>query len=385
MTDRVVSTSRKLTSRTSRKKTFVEKSPLGGPVKGITNKFTNLGNSIRGVFTGMLLVLAGFVLIWGSVNWVKDSASVVESLELVQNDSIGEDDGLMKTSGTPELKETFTYDYSKCTDDVCDALGREDVAVDGIMYYSARYERYEQYVETTTETREIDNGDEVVTEEYEIETVKEGWRDKGTDSMWAELVLGTVTIKPDSAKTKMDSETTTVVDVVLPSEFDEGSLYVAGSKEEASAKVGDTRMSLTTIPVGEELIVVGEVYNGVIEGGETFVISDMSETQLLEELRADQQTTHKIYKYIAIALFTLGFMMLIGPILALADFIPLVGGMARTVAFVVGLVSAIVVVNVGIFVLQYWWALLIIVVLLAAGAYYYITQSESTGNKETAS
>lgn len=371
MTAKTTSSSKKLKSRTVRKKGWLERSPLGGFAKNTSNNIRDLRKSITGVVFGTIFLLIGFLLIWGSVRWVKNYAAVVESLSFTNPAEVESDAGLVKLKGTPEVTD-IEFSYVKCGDRECGILDQEQVTRDDVMYYSATYERYEQYKEVSTETKTIDRGGEEVTEEYEVTEIKEDWKTVSSESNWADLQLGDVKIYPEKAKNKVEKETQTIENVVLPSTDDGDTYYVPGRREEASSKVGETRLVLQTIGTGDELIVVGEVSGGDMRDGEPFVITDKSHEKLLESLKTDEKTGRLMLRIGSWVLLTLGFMLVIGPVLALADFIPVVGGVAKFLAFITSAIISVIIIAIGVLVVKYWWIVLILVSALIGGGIYLV-------------
>ena len=137
MLGNITSSSRKLISRTVRKKSLLERIP---GVSGLSQKVRNLWSSIGGVVFGFVLVLVGFVLIFGSVKWVKEYSVAVAQLVLEDANSVKKDAGLVKMQGKPVLANDFKYTYHSCLDDWCEMKGEEQ-SIENIVYYEARIER----------------------------------------------------------------------------------------------------------------------------------------------------------------------------------------------------------------------------------------------------
>jgi hypothetical protein len=314
MAPKTTSTSKRLVSKNVRKKGLIERSPLGGVAKG-ANKFMS---SIKGIFVGIIFLLIGFLLIWGSVRWINDYAAVVESLPFSQADTLSSDAGMVKIKGTPEIIGDFDYEYTTCIDEFCDEFGQETQINENILYYSASFERYEQYEETEKERETIDRGGEEVTEVYEVTKIKEDWKEKSAGSKWAKFEIGNVVVNAQDARNKLDLQKQTISNVMIPNVDDD--YYVKSKEDEASSKVGDTRLVLSTAPADKDLIVVGKISNGEMDSGEPFIVSDMSHEELLESLKSDEKSGRLMLRIGAWVMLTLGFLMILGPILTLADF-----------------------------------------------------------------
>jgi hypothetical protein len=366
MADKTTSKSKHLKSRNVRKKGWVERSPIGGIAKNTSSKVKNLKGSIGGVFVGILFVLIGFFLIYGSVKWVKNNSSIVEQLQLQSASDISPDAGMAKINGDPRIQdEDFAFEYTKCFDEFCFADEQSEEALTDLLYYSVTYERYEQYEKKETKKEVKDTGSEEITEEYEVIEIKEGWKEKGTKNAFAKFQIGDIEIDPSDATSMLDTDSRTIENIILPGDIGDDDYIVEGHEEEASDKVGRTRMVLKTVSPDDEVIVVGEVSNGNIEGGEPFIITNYSDSKLLDSLETAEKSGRLMIRIGAWVMLTLGFLLIIGPILALADFIPVVGGAARGLAFFLSAILALIIVIMGVLIVKFWWLFLLI--LLAGG------------------
>ncbi len=366
MADKTTSKSKRLKSRNVRKKGLIERSPLGGIAKNTSSKVKNLRGSIGGVFVGILFVLIGFFLIYGSVKWIKNNSSVVEQLQLQSASDVSSNAGMAKINGEPQLlDEDFAFVYTKCFDEFCFADEQSEETINNLLYYSVTYERYEQYEKKETKKEVKDTGSEEITEEYEVTEIKEGWKQKGTKHAFADFQLGDIEVNSEEAKRMLDTDSRTIENIVLPGDIGNEDYIVEGHEEEASDKVGQTRMMLKTITPKQELIVIGEVSNGEIDSGEPFIITNYSESKLVDSLKTEEKSGRLMIRIGAWVMLTLGFMLIIGPILALANFIPVVGGAARGLAFFLSAVLALVIVVMGVLIVKFWWLFLLI--LLGGG------------------
>lgn len=384
MADKTTSKSKRLVSRKVRKKGLLERSPLGGIAKNTSNKVKNLRGSIGGVFVGILFVLIGFFLIYGSVKWVKNNSTVVEQLELQSAQGISSDAGLVKVNGVPKVTdEDFEFEYTKCLDEFCFEDEQVEETLSDLLYYSVTYERYEQYEEKETKTEVKDTGAEEVTEEYEVIEIKEGWKEKSSTYAIADFKLGEIEIDGNGAKRMFDTDSQTIENVVLPADIDDEDYIVEGHAEEASDKVGSTRMILKTLRPDDKIIVVGEVSNDKIDSGEPFIVTNYSESKLSESLKTEEKTGRLMLRIGAWVMLTLGFMLIIGPLLALASFIPVVGGAARGLAFVLAAVLALVILIMGVLIVKFWWLfLLVLLVGGGLGIYLLLNKNKSESDKE---
>jgi hypothetical protein len=388
MSAKTTSSAKRLVSRSVRSKGLLERTPLGGFIK----KGKNVGNSIMGMGCGFLFLLLGFFLIYGSFKWVKRYSAVVESLPLEDASSVSADAGLVKVQGSPDLIKSLEFEYKIDSSSPCDSEdcggqeGQLSQSVEDLLYYSAEYERYEQYKEVETEKKVTDKGGQEVTEEYEVTEIKEDWKEKGGEEKWADFKVGDIQVVGKDVRNKVQVTSEVIDNVILPAKYDKGDYLVKGHEDEASGEVGQSRLVLKTARADSDLIIVGELQSGKIESGEPFIITDMGDDELVESLKSDEKTSRLLIRIGAWVTFTIGFVLVLGPILALADFIPVVGGAARFLAFVMAAILSAIIVVTGVLIIQFWWVLLILLVGLGIGGFLLIkkkNQEQTTEDQET--
>jgi hypothetical protein len=325
----------------------------------IFKRFSNLSSSIGGLCVApIILILALGVLIWGE-NLKKDSA-VVERLDLIDASEASGDQGLAKIKGVPEITNgILTTDENSA------------------LYFEEVREEYREVEEKETETvTVVENGQNV---EKTIEKTKlvDKWVQSEKIEQWAKFELGEIEVKPDRAK--------------LQFEFEE-KMYLFGLSgelgeypKEYSATLGDERITIKYVPVGQELIVVGEISGSRITTGETFIISNLSEGELLSDLQTQESTTYWLVKVIAFIMFFAGISAILRPIVALADFIPFAGGLASTVAGAIGFVASLIIVALLTVFVKFWILFVVLCILGIVGlmgALAYIVMNKRKKKKE---
>lgn len=313
-----------------------------GSSNPIARKFREFKGKIGGICAAPILIIIAFVLLFGSERIAKKSA-VVENLELEKATEVTADDGMHKIQGIPIIENAAT----------APELGT-------VLYYDYEIEEYREVEETETETvTRIENGKEI---EDTVERTKlvEKWVEEESGSKWGSFSLGEYIIEPDGAKMELDLSTKTY--------YEDMGMYVElGSGRSVTPDLGDRRLVVNYLPLDDELVVVGEVSGTTISGGDVFIISNKSAGELVDELKSEENMFYWVMKVGSWVLFTVGILSLLGPILALVDFIPLVGKSATCAASVVAAIIAAGIVLAGTIVIKYWFICLALLLLVLFG------------------
>ena len=377
-----------------------------GSSNPIARKFRNFKGSFGGLCIAPLLLIIAFGLIFYSEKF-KRSSAVVEQLNLETADEVTADSGLHKMSGKVVVVEPIS----------APELGN-------VLYYSYREQKYEEVEEVETDTvTTFENGQEI---EETIETTKlvEKWVDKNTGSEWAEFKVGNYTIKPSGANLKLNLSTkeymkqyaaakdyqqvctvnggtwvsayseceglsqavcdanggtyndcasdcrheldmTTCLDVCVElCDFKSYGEYVeVKSGQSVSPDLGDYRIVVDYLPVESDILVVGEISGSSVSGGDTFIVTNKTDAELLNDLKTSETTAYWLMKAGALVLLTLGILMILSPILSLLDFIPVAGKAASCVATVIALLVSLAIVVSGTLVIKYWFVCIALAVI----------------------
>jgi len=310
-----------------------------GSANPIARKFRDIKGKIGGICAAPIFAILAFLLLFGGEKLAK-SSEIVEELDLEQATSVTADSGMHKMEGTPEIVEAA----------VAPELGN-------VLYYKYTQQEYEEVEEKEYETvTKIENGQEV---EETIERTKlvEKWVDGETKSAWATFKLGRYTIDPEGAKMEIDVDTKTYYENYL-GEYDDSSAGRADTPD-----IGDRRMIVEYLPTDEQLLVVGEISGTMVKGGEAFIISNKGNEGLVSDLKSSESAVYWAMKIGAWLFFTLAILSLLGPILAMVDFIPLVGKSATCAASIIAAIIAFVIVLMGTLIIKFWYVFVILMVL----------------------
>lgn len=168
----------------------------------------------------------------------------------------------------------------------------------------------------------------------------EEWKDVRFDEAWSRFTLLGIEVWPENLYHKY---------------FNLEEKYV---KEE-----GDTRQVFYGVDADESLIVVGEINDKLIQGGDTFAISNKDNTTLEIQLRSEIHEQWWFYKLISAFLLAIGFAAFFLPIIAFLELLPQLGAVAVFIIIGVSILTAVLFVTVQTLVFAFWY--LIFLVLFA--------------------
>jgi len=320
------------------------KSEVIGSANPIASFFRGLSASIKGIATGILLIIVSFVLVYYAANQTKHS-EIMKALPLQSPDEVQSVNGMVKIHGVPSYS---AYVKAPNTDKK-------------VLYYTMTTEEYAIREITVTETETVDGK----TVENTYVEYKPEWQTVSTETDWGTFKIGQVEIS-NTKSSKLENTTTEFYKNTEDLEFNK---YL--SDEDLVDVPQKRRITVTGVNFDDELIITGEISNNTIaSGGETntYFISNKSEAQMQTDQASDEQRSFWIMIGVAWFLMTTGFTMLLGPITKILDIIPGVGGLVNGLLFIIfGIISAILILLAYIgFAL--WWA--IALGLIGAGGYF---------------
>jgi len=208
----------------------------------------------------------------------------------------------------------------------------------------------EQY--TTTERR-IEGGveyEDTVVEEREYED----WDEIVNETEVATFFLGDIEIKPEKSDLIITNHET----------------YDSKGRE----RIGEKWLTVKYLPVEKvrEFLVVGELAGNTISSGKPFIVTDLTDTALVERKAKAEAGARTGLTILAMILFFVAFNLIIGPIVFMTRFVPVIGPGIRFMIGFGSLILAIILVLIIKFVIMFWWLLLLIlaaiIVLIAIAA-----------------
>ena len=324
----------------------------------IINKLKDIASSIKNVFLGMLLVLLGLGVIVISVRGVREDSKTVASLEMISPNELSNKSGMIKLKGKISVDNPLVYSFNTCADIGC-YMPFDTKTYDNILYLKVKYERLEPVEKTETETRTIVKDGQEVEQTIEKKYWEEEWVTKKEEDAWATFKIGGVDIKnPSSARLYANMQTVN---------FD--NVYLSGLGtvtrpvgETFSSDLGRVRLTMSYIPVDTNLdwIVVGNINNGAIMGGEPFILTDKDEQTLVNDLASSEKTSRRIIKIVAWLLLTIGFTLMVGPILEVLEIVPVLGSLTKWIIILVFAIISAIIVVIGSVIVKFWYIFIIL-------------------------
>lgn len=316
--------------------------------KGSSNYFAKKYRGVKGAVgaacTAPILILVAVVLLFYGEGFHK-SSEVVGQLQLQTPMEVAGQSGMVKVGGEVNVVSSV-----------------EAPEVGEVLYYSYAQQEYQEVEETEYDTQTVYEDGREIEETVETTKLVDKWVDTTSkDGTWADFSLGDIAINPSGAKLKIDYQTAEY----WADSFGDWEKLESG--ESRTPELYDERLVVTYLDMDEDLIVIGDLSNDTISGGDEFIITNKSESQLQSTLENEETFWYWFIKFIIWLLLVIGFTSIIGPLLALLDFIPLVGDAARNVAGLISAVLAFLIVLIGSLLIKFWWLFLILLVLVIGG------------------
>lgn len=301
-----------------------------------------LGDSVRGIVTGFILIIVGFGLMWYAERQPEYS-KVVAALPMSEI-AQGPVSGMVKLQGVPTITAAITEAKSGAA----------------VLYYEYKKQDFKKVNEPITETKTVSRDGKDYEQTIQKDNYVDKWVDVTSEKKWAGFDLGKYKIAGEQATLSVDLKK------VYEKEMPVTAPAVAPSPTATPDQLPPTktREIVEAIPAGVKLLVVGESIDGAIAGGKPFIISDKSNDALVASMKSSESKIYWGLKIAAWLLMTIGFIMLFGPIAVFLDIVPGLGSVLNFVLFLIfGILSAIIV-ALGTIVVRYWWAILIVLVVL---------------------
>jgi len=325
-----------ISSRVVSRKVLGSANPLA---KGFREGKKGCMDSIVGVFFGFIILILAFVVTYSSVKGVKETSKDVAALTAQTPDEVKGKSGLVMIHGEPNV-----------TDPVQSPLECEDVTEDtDLFWYHLVLKEYIRHTvpEERTETR-YENGEEV---EYTIEeqVEKEEWVENRDETRTAGFKLGDIAVSPNGARVELDRKDNC---------SDKG--------QERITRPPQQWLTLDYVladGIGE-VYVVGNLSHDEISSGEPFIVTDKQPGELVQTLATEEKTNRIFLTVVSMFLFFLAFNLIIGPLLFILNYVPLIGPGLRAGIGCISLILAIVLVVLLQFLIKFWWAIVLLIVVL---------------------
>jgi len=331
--------------------------------------FRKLKASIAGVFGGCVMLFIAIGLIIAAVKVVPDNSRKIEALDVLTPSEAKEQSGLVKVKEKPDVSTVAILDYETKNEYGQEASHSFDKSA---LYFEAEFQIYEQKKETTTETQTVTRDGKDIQETAEKTEILEEWVTKNEVDNFATFTLEGVEVDTEGISKRFDMQTETIEDVVMPD--DEAPVVY----ENPSSQVGDTKLLIKYVSADDELIVIGNMGNEKIDGGEVNMISNYSDAELIDKLESEESAMRWVIRFIAWLMLTAGFSSIVGPILVLTDLIPGLNKIVGCATFTIfGVLSAGIIMIVT-FAVTYWWLVILcilgLMVLLGGALAFLLTK-----------
>ncbi len=285
-------------------------------------------DSIVGVIIGLILIPLGFYLPYDADRVLVNHGKIFESVEMMSPEAARAAEGeLVKISGWPTGQFLSLPEW-------------EGQA----LYYRTEIEEYQE---------ETDSDGEV---SYD-------WNTTDTTSEWADFSIDGIQIRTEDAKPVGEQEVYTAYKKRYETAF-----HVGTSQE--NPEVGDQRKTIEVLDAGRPVIVLGEMSNGTIQGGRSFVISTLNEAETVRTLETEYAIAKWALRGAAVLAIGIGILMVFGPLTWLVGHVPFVGEQVSCVFAIFAFVFALVSVGLITLFIKAFWIILVVTVLLLAFAIY---------------
>src|SRR5262245_1345656 len=352
---------------------------------------SRLADSIKGVLFGLVLIAgSGAFLFWNEGRAVQTQRSLTEGASLVLSVDAARvdpanDGKLVHISG--DLKPG-----APLTDP-------EFMVTATALRLVRTVEMYQWKEETKTETRKNVGGSEETVTTYEYVRV---WSESRNDSSRFKRPEGHVNPQMAYRGTSYSSRDATlgafrpgtnVIDrlpanesmpldpslanklagrVKAPVHLVDGRIYLGESP--SAPRIGDLRISYKLAPAGPTSIIGRQAGTGFSEyqtkAGDALLMvrpGTLSAADMFAAAQRDNNIMTWILRLVGVVLMFIGFMLILNPLVVVADVVPFIGNILQAGAGIVSLVLTAIVAPVVIAIAWFWYRPLVSVVVLAIG------------------
>lgn len=283
------------------------------------------GGAVMGVILGIIMIPVGFYLAYYGEAKLVDHSRVFESVSMSQPEAAkAMESELVKFSGQPEGEFLNIPEWQG------DAL-----------YWVSRIEEY-------------------VREEDSEGDVSYRWKSVSSSPNWvSSFEVAPITIRPGGANPVGRQQVYSGYKRSFETGFHVGT-------EPGSPEVGDQRKTIEVLDATMQVIVLGAMSNGTVEGGRSFVVSTLNEQQTYDTLRSEYVAAYWGIKAGAVFLIFFGIMSIFGPLTKLVGYIPMVGEGLSCAFAAIAFVFAVVSVTVITVFMKAFWFLVVLAMLAVA-------------------
>jgi len=303
--------------------------------KGFRKAKGGCADSIGGIFFGIILFMLAFWPAWCSVRGVDAVSKDVDALPLMTAAEAEGQSGMVKVQDDVEDIDAIELDIE------CGDMYDE---VD-VLWYTYSLQEYTEHYETQTRTETKDEDGQEVEYTYEDEVLVEDWEVKEENTEVVDsFFLGNIEVRPAQAEIRLEG--------------------TEECEDKGREEIGEEWLAIEYMPVEDvgRLVVVGEIDNDEIRGGDPFIVTDRSPDDLVAAMAGEESTSRWMLTIVAIIMFFISFNLIIGPLLFLLNYVPVIGSGLRFGIGIGSLILAIIWVMLLKFIIAFWWLIFIIVI-----------------------
>jgi transmembrane protein TMEM43 len=357
---------------------------------------SRITDSIKGIFFGVVLIILSCIgLFWNEGRAVQTAKSLTEGAGLV----VDVDAGRVDPANEGKLVHV--------TGDMKAAIKPNDaefgVSVDGLRLVRT-VEMYQWKEEKKTETKKNTGGSE---EEVTTYSYVRGWSDSSIDSSrfkvpdghanpakryndasfaGRDVTLGAfhpseriVQMLPASQNVPVDAAMAEALRTRIsgPVQASEGRFYLGN--DPTQPRIGDMRVSYKLVPAGIVSIVGRQAGSDFADyqthAGDTLLMvksGSMSAADMFKAAERDNAIFTWIIRAVGAVAMFFGFLLILNPLVVVADFVPMIGNILGAGASLVSLMATAILAPIVIAIAWFWYRPIVgIIVLVAGGAVAY--------------
>jgi hypothetical protein len=305
--------------------------------KGFRKAKGGCADSVGGIFFGIILFMLAFWPAWCSVRGVESVSKNVDAIPLMTAAQAAGASGMVKIQDTPEDIEYISLDLE------CRDINEE---ID-VFWYTYTLKEYTEHYETQTRTETRDEGGQEVEHQYEDQVLVQDWETIDEETEVADsFMLGEIEVDPGTAQIRLENTQT--------------------CEDKGREEIGEQWLTVEYLPVDDvtQIMVVGEISGNKIRSGDPFIVTDHSPESLVSAMAGEEKGARMGLTILAIILYFVSFNLIIGPLLFLLNYVPIIGGGLRFGIGIGSLILAIVWVFLLKFIIAFWWAIILVLIIL---------------------
>jgi hypothetical protein len=323
-----------VSSRVTGRKVLGSANPLA---KGFRDTKKGCADSVSGVFLGFILFALAFWPAWCSVRGVREVSKEVEALPLMAAEDASGQSGMIRIYGEPGDIDYIELDV-ECRD--------IDETFDVFWYHTVLRE-YREHPETRQRTQTHEEGGKEVEETIEETVMVQDWDviDDEEDRAGS-FMLGDISVDTRDADLRLSHYET--------------------CDDKGREEIGEEWLTVEYLPIDDidEFVVVGDLRDDEISGGDPFIITDSAPDELVASMESAEKGSRLGLTILSIVMFFIAFNLIIGPLLFLLKYVPFIGGGLRFGIGIASLIMAIILVLILKFIIAYWWVILILLAII---------------------